>query len=154
MASPNELGFNLRERLPLPHNILIRIGLAIHPDVRQPAGTLYHRGCEHCMHIPKDRGRKSDYRLPAGDTAKSGIGCIGNQCLNYHSECIHMNVGELAWDVKVNRPPMPISEVGGVIVLGARESRVHGEGHQGISVFLVESSSESDEFRTSRKVRL
>jgi hypothetical protein len=23
MASPNELGFNLRERLPLPHNILI-----------------------------------------------------------------------------------------------------------------------------------
>jgi hypothetical protein len=54
-ASPNELGFNLRERLPLPHNILTRMGLALHPDVGQPAGTWYHRGCEHRIHIPKDK---------------------------------------------------------------------------------------------------
>ncbi len=32
-----------------------------------------------------------------------------------------------------NRPPMSISEVGGSIVLRARESRVQGEGCQGIT---------------------
>ena len=35
-------------------------------------------------------------------------------------------------DAKVSSPPMPCMSVGGVIVLGARESRVHGEGRQGI----------------------
>ena len=49
-----------------------------------------------------------------------------------------MNVGDLSEDVKVNRPLMPYSGVGGVIVLGARESRVHGEGRQGIDVVLVQ----------------
>ena len=34
-------------------------------------------------------------------------------------------------------PLMKRMSVGGVIVLGARESRVHGEGRQGIDVVLV-----------------
>jgi hypothetical protein len=40
-------------------------------------------------------------------------------------------------DVKVSSPPMTYQSVGGVIVLGARESRVQGEGRQGIDVVLV-----------------
>jgi hypothetical protein len=39
MVSPDKLGFDLRERLPLPHNILARMELAAHPEVGQPAGT-------------------------------------------------------------------------------------------------------------------
>jgi hypothetical protein len=35
-------------------------------------------------------------------------------------------------------PLMKRMSVGGVIVLGARESRVHGEGRQGIDVVLVQ----------------
>lgn len=33
-------------------------------------------------------------------------------------------------DEKVSSPPMTYQGVGGVIVLGAREGRVHGEGRQ------------------------
>ena len=36
--------------------------------------------------------------------------------------------------MKVSSPPMKRMGVGGVIVLGARESRVHGEGRQGIDI--------------------
>jgi hypothetical protein len=102
MASPNELGFNLRERLPLPHNILARMEVAGHPEVGQPASTWYYRGCGQRIHIPKAEGRQSDYPLSAGDTAKSGKGCVGNQGLHYHSDDGHTNVGELMWNGKVN----------------------------------------------------
>jgi len=135
MASLNELGVNLRERLPLPHNILIRMGVALHPDVGQPAGTWYHRGCEHRIPTPKDKRQQSDYCLFAGDTAKSGMGCIGNQCLNYRGDDSHTNVGELTWNVKVNPPPISTSEVGGVIVVRGWDSQPQGEGRQGI-IFL------------------
>jgi hypothetical protein len=37
-VSSNELGFDLRESSPLPHNILSRVGLAANPDVGQPVG--------------------------------------------------------------------------------------------------------------------
>jgi hypothetical protein len=45
-----------------------------------------------------------------------------------------MNVGGLSQDAKVNRPPMPHSGVGGVIVVGGEESSLHGEGSQGVDV--------------------
>jgi hypothetical protein len=38
---------------------------------------------------------------------------------------------------KVCSPPKPYQSVGGVIVLGGRESRLHGEGRQGIDDVLV-----------------
>jgi hypothetical protein len=44
MVSPDKLGFDLRERLPLPHNILARMELAAHPEVGQPAGTCTAEG--------------------------------------------------------------------------------------------------------------
>ena len=45
-----------------------------------------------------------------------------------------MNVGGSGMDGKVSSPPMTYQSVGGVIVLGGRESRLHGEGRQGIDI--------------------
>jgi hypothetical protein len=47
-----------------------------------------------------------------------------------------MNVGGFGMDVKVSSPPMTYHSVGAAIVVGARESRVQGEGRQGIDVVL------------------
>lgn len=65
-----------------------------------------------------------------------------------------MNVGGLYWDAKVSSLPMPNMSVGGVIVVGGRESLLHGEGRQGINVSQLESNSESDEFRTYQREKL
>jgi hypothetical protein len=70
------------------------------------------------------------YPMSVQDTAKSGIGCCGNRCLNHLVERIGVNVGGLCGEG--SSPPVKRMGVGGVIVLGARESRVHGEGRQGI----------------------
>ena len=64
------------------------------------------------------------------DTAKSGIGRRGNRHLKYLAEFIFVNVGGSYQNVKASSLPMSEMSVGGVIVLGARESRVHGEGPQ------------------------
>jgi hypothetical protein len=45
-----------------------------------------------------------------------------------------VNVGGSRRDAKVSSPPMPAVSVGGVIVLGGRESRLQGEGRQEIDV--------------------
>jgi hypothetical protein len=52
--------------------------------------------------------------------------------LNTFVESIAMNVGGFGMHVKVSSPPRTYQSVGGVIVLGGRESRLHGEGRQGI----------------------
>jgi hypothetical protein len=46
-----------------------------------------------------------------------------------------MNVGGL--HMEMSSPSMKYASVGGVIVLGGRESRLHGEGRQGIDMVLV-----------------
>jgi hypothetical protein len=71
-----------------------------------------------------------DYRASAGDTAKSGIGRLVTSTYVVAFEYIHTNVGDLSQDVKVNRPPMPDSGVGAIIVVGGWESQPHGEGWQ------------------------
>jgi hypothetical protein len=81
---------------------------------------------------------KPEYPNDIWDTAKSGIGCMGNRHLNYLAEFIFMNVGGSYWDAKASSLPMSDISVGGVIVLGARESRVHGEGRQGIDTPRVD----------------
>jgi hypothetical protein len=45
-------------------------------------------------------------------------------------------------DAKVSSPPMPYQSVGGSIVVGARENRVHGEGGQGMNISRVEISDQ------------
>jgi hypothetical protein len=52
-------------------------------------------------------------------------------------EYIIVNVGGSDMDVKVSSPPMTYQSVGAAIVVGARESRAHGEGRQGIDAVLV-----------------
>jgi len=47
-----------------------------------------------------------------------------------------VNVGGLRQNAKVSSPPMSGVSVGGVIVVGTRESRVQGEGHQEFDVPL------------------
>ena len=79
-VSSNELGFDLRESSPLPHNILSRVGLAANPDVGQPVGcSLSHRGCVIVPHNPKDETCHLDYHASTGDSAKSGLGRFDNQ---------------------------------------------------------------------------
>jgi hypothetical protein len=53
------------------------------------------------------------------------------------AEYISVNVGGSGMDAKVSSPPRTYQSVGGVIVLGGRESRLHGEGRQGIDAVLV-----------------
>jgi hypothetical protein len=130
MVSPDKLGFDLRERLPLPHNILARMELAAHPDVGQPAGTRTAEVVKHRTHNPKDEACYLDYHASAGDTAKRGIGRLATSTYVVAFEYIHTNVGELSQDAKANRPPRPDSGVGAIIVVGGWESQPHGEGWQ------------------------
>ena len=52
-------------------------------------------------------------------------------------------------DGKVSSPPMTYQSVGAAIVVGARESRVHGEGPQGIDARLTTSWRSSGEVQVS-----
>jgi hypothetical protein len=80
MVSSNELGFDLRESSPLPHNILSRVRLAADPDVGQPVGcSLGHRGCRIAPDNPKEEACYLDYHVSTGDSAKSGLGHFDNQ---------------------------------------------------------------------------
>jgi len=69
--------------------------------------------------------------------------------LHTFAESIAMNVGGFGMNVKVSSPPMTYQSVGGVIVLGARESRVHGEGRQGTDVRRTISRRPFGEVRMS-----
>ena len=137
--SPNEANFDLREKDPLSRNILHTCETAY--------GSTGQRTSQKSPPISTDYrnqiGRTTDSKVSLGyllypndvrDTAKSGIGRRGNRHLQYLAEFIFVNVGGSYQDVKVSSPPMPDMSVGGVIVLGARESRVQGEGRQGINV--------------------
>ena len=73
------------------------------------------------------------YPVGIRDTAKSGMGRLGNRRLKYLAESILMNVGGLRWNAKTSSPSISSVGVGGSIVLGARESRVQGEGSQGVN---------------------
>src|SRR5919108_2929225 len=78
MVSPDEVGFDLRERLPLPHNILSKTDLAGQSWCGAACGYMYHRGCGQCIHNPKDETYYLDYHVSARDSAESGMGNIGN----------------------------------------------------------------------------
>ncbi len=80
MVSSNELGFDLRESSPLPHNILSRVRLATDPDVGQPVGSSSGlRGCTIASYNPKGEACHLDYHVSTGDSAKSGLGHFDHQ---------------------------------------------------------------------------
>ena len=70
------------------------------------------------------------YPVAVRDTAKSGMGCLMNQCLNYRSEYVHMNVRGSCQNANVSSPRKSGKSVGGSIVVGGWESQPHGEGSQ------------------------
>ena len=81
---------------------------------------------------PKIEISNLNYLISIRDPAKSGMGQRDNRHLNYFGESINRNVGGFYQDVKVSSPPMTDRSVGGAVVVGVRESRVHGEGRQSV----------------------
>ena len=71
-------------------------------------------------------------------------GSVISHHLRYVVESITMNVGGLL--AEVCSPPMNQASVGAAIVLGARESRVQGEGRQ-----LVENTGQNNRMLTGMK---
>jgi hypothetical protein len=85
---------------------------------------------------------KDDRGTPVLPSARLGfrkerLGSIESHHLRVSAEDISVNVGGSDMDVKVCSPPRPYQSVGDVIVLGAWESHVHGEGRQGVDVVPV-----------------
>jgi hypothetical protein len=84
-----------------------------------------------------DTSSKDVWDQPALPPDRSGfreerLGSAISSHLNASVEYIAVNVGGPC--VEGSSPPMKHMGVGGIIVLGARESRVHGEGRQGMDV--------------------
>jgi hypothetical protein len=111
-----------------PASISCTMGQRLHPMVRR---------------LPKDgRGwvnrvssRKDVRGQPELPSVQSGfrderLGFITSSHLRVSMEYIVVNVGGPC--VEGSSPPMKHTGVGGVIVLGGRESRLQGEGRQGI----------------------
>jgi hypothetical protein len=74
------------------------------------------------------------YPISVRDSAKSGLGCVDNRCLNYSVEFILMNVGGSQQDAKASSLPMSAESVGGSIVVGGWESQPQGEGSQEVNI--------------------
>jgi hypothetical protein len=86
---------------------------------------------------PKDVSGKPDLPADRSGFRNERIGSGISRHLNTLAEYTVVNVGGSGMDVKVSSPPMTYQSVGGVIVLGGRESRLQGEGRQGIDAGLV-----------------
>jgi len=132
MASANEAGFDLRETGPLPHNNLLIYGVVTVDDMGQRTNLGVSRllprlpdsfmGWSKLLSLPCSR---SGY-------CEEQDWLAANRCLHGLVESVSVNAGGLL--VEVSSPPVKQASVGAAIVLGARESRVQGEGPQGIDV--------------------
>jgi hypothetical protein len=89
-----------------------------------------------------------NYPADVRDTTESGMGHRGNRHLRYLAEFISVNVGGSHRNAKASSLPMSDVSVGGVIVLGARESRVQGEGRQFVGI-----PTQSNPMSTRRNLR-
>jgi len=75
MVSPNEAGFNLRERFLLLRNLHKVYGAATE-------SVIGYRGWSRLTTSPKDETGYLIYPVSGRDTAKSGMGCVGNRRLS------------------------------------------------------------------------
>jgi hypothetical protein len=127
MVSPNEAGFNLRERPPLSrilHKGLPPTGQRPNLDV---VGCLKdYRDWLYFETSPRVIAGHLAYPAIGRDTAMSGMGCKGNRHLNYLGESISVNVGGSYQAAKVSSPPILDRSVGATIVCA--EQRVAQEG--------------------------
>ena len=136
MASANEAGFDLRETGPLPHNTLLIYGVVTVDDMGQRTNLDVSRllprlpdsfmGWSKLLSVPCSR---SGY-------CEEQDWLAANRCLHGLVESVSVNAG--GSHAEVSSPPMKHASVGAAIVLGARESRVQGEGQQGSDVRLDE----------------
>jgi len=125
-----------------------KLGPRVYEAAHEPKDTSSFQGLPKLVTLSYQLKVSAGYLIyPADirDSAKSGFGHHDNRHLNYLAESISMNVGGSYRDVKASSLPMPDRSVGGSIVLGARKSRVRGEGSQEINAPLLESNGKSDE---------
>jgi hypothetical protein len=153
MVSPNEASLDLREITPLSRNNLHTAACETTDTGQRTSQKMSSISTDYqdwsgIDTSPKVLADHLNYPANVRDTAKSGIGCSGNRHLNYLVEFIFVNVGGSDWNVKESSPLMTGRSVGGVIVVGGRESLPHGEGRQGINVSRLESNSEFEESQT------
>jgi len=80
---------------------------------------------------PKGPARPLDYPSGVRDSAKSGLGLLGNRHLNNLAESAVMNVRGFPETEAITRRGN-LGSVGAAIVVGSRESRLQGEGRQSV----------------------
>jgi hypothetical protein len=107
-----------------------------HPMVRQVPED--GRGWAGLVPSPKDDRGQPELPSVWSGYREERDGSIISRHLNTSVEYITVNVGGPCGEG--SSPPAKRMGVGGVIVLGARESRVHGEGRQGIDIPRVDIS--------------
>ena len=142
MVSSNKADLDLRENFPLSREYLAYL------ELRNPDGARTANESNGYSEFPKrlsrlviifyqskDRNKTPVYLVSIRDSAKSGLGRTDNRHLNYLVESILMNVGDSQRNVKKSSPSMSVMRVGVTIVVGTRESRVHGEGLQFVGIF-------------------
>jgi hypothetical protein len=128
-VSPNEASFDLRESAPLPRNMLHSREVTALAETGQRTSLRLHllaKGARGWFVLTTPRVSRGYliYPLAVRDTAKSGRGRVGNRHLPYLVESLAVNVGGSRQTGKGSSLPRSAESVGGVIVLGARESRV------------------------------
>jgi len=152
MVSPNEASFDLRETRPLSRNILhSQESCPDHTGQRMNQERRYHpTGCRDWLFLSTSQkvsiGHLT-YPIDIRDTAKSGIGRIGNRHLNYLAEFVFVNVGGPYRNVKASSLPISGMSVGGSIVVGGRKSLPHGEGSQLFGIL-----KQSNQMQTGRNL--
>jgi hypothetical protein len=82
--------------------------------------------------------------VPGQDSARSGLGQLKSHRLSDLAESVYVNVG--GSHMEMSSPSMKCANVGGVVVLGGRESRPHGEGRQ-----LVGNTGQNNRMLTGMK---
>jgi hypothetical protein len=111
------------------------MGQRLHPTTY--AGSKGDRGLTDLMSSPKDVRGKPDLPPDQSGYRDERDGSLQSRCLQASAEDIDVNVGGPC--VEGCSPPVKRMGVGAAIVLGARESRVQGEGRQGSDVWQTNS---------------
>lgn len=125
MVSPNEAGFNLREKSPLPRHILHTPKLMITRSKvngstgQQPNLTVQGvpRGYRCRLTISAIEIGYLITLSPVGIPQSAAWVAVGNRHLPYLAESVIVNVGDLSQAAKVCSPPMLERGVGATIVV-------------------------------------
>ncbi len=140
-VSPNEVSFNLREIAPRSRNILHswKIDAPAETGLRTSWKIMsIATGYRDWTRASTSQTVSSDYLNYSDDvrdTAKSRMGCWGNHHLNHLAEFIFVNVGGSDRNGKERSPLRTGMSVGGIIVVGARETAYMAKDARGSTLF-------------------